>query len=94
MHSLVLRVTRAHARRLFYDLTLEPRADEATAHSMTRWESLPRTVEGDAESSFPMLFYGIVGDDQHEVDSPSFWNPHEAAKVRTGGVWGGERITF
>ena len=58
---------------------------------MTRWESLPRATDEDTESTFPMLFYGIVGDDQHEVDSPSFWNPHEAAKVRRGAMHSGVR---
>ena len=73
--------------RLFYESTLLPMADNSVVSSLSMWAPLPKADDED-ESRFPLLFYGVEGDDKHEVDSPSFWNPHEAAKVRVSRcVW-------
>ncbi len=32
--------------------------------------------------SHPMVFYGVRGEDSHQLESPSFWNNHEASLVR------------
>ena len=60
--------------KLFYDNELKPKADEFVTHSMLNWSELPN-------KKVPLIFHGIVGDDQREAKSPSFFNPEEAAKV-------------
>jgi hypothetical protein len=30
----------------------------------------------------PLVFFGVRGEDAHQLESPSFWNNHEAAMVR------------
>ena len=63
---------------MFYDSTLEACADRSVTESLVDWEPLPQR----RGSQFPMLFYGVDGRDEHEMDSPSFWNRDEAEQVR------------
>ena len=41
---------------------------------MLNWSELPN-------KKIPLIFHGIVGDDQREAKSPSYFNPEEAAKI-------------
>jgi helicase MOV-10 len=59
---------------MFYDNDLQAMADEMMRSSLCQWEHLPT-------KGFPIIFEGIVGEDQREEDSPSFFNPQEAIMV-------------
>ena len=43
-------------------------------HSMVNWSQLPN-------KKVPLIFHGVVGEDQREARSPSYFNPEEAAIV-------------
>lgn len=60
--------------KLFYDNELESKADPMVINSMLNYDKLPN-------KNVPLIFHGIVGDDQRESRSPSYFNPEEAAKV-------------
>merc|ERR1712223_411507 len=59
---------------LFYDRELEAKADTFVTHSMVNWSQLPN-------KKVPLIFHGVVGEDQREARSPSYFNPEEAAIV-------------
>jgi superfamily I DNA and/or RNA helicase len=59
--------------QLFYGGQLEEHADPALTHSLLAWEGLP--------GQHPLLFYGVRGRDEAEVDSPSYFNLIEAETV-------------
>uniref|UniRef100_UPI003AABEA36 putative helicase mov-10-B.1 n=1 Tax=Centroberyx gerrardi TaxID=166262 RepID=UPI003AABEA36 len=56
--------------KLFYDGELEPCAAEKKRNSYCSWKHLPR--EG-----FPLIFHGVVGNNDREANSPSFFNKEE-----------------
>ncbi|KAJ3556290.1 hypothetical protein NM688_g2107 [Phlebia brevispora] len=58
----------------FYKGELQPCADPIVTHSLARYEGL-------VKQGFPMIFHGIVGKDQREESSPSFFNVDEVALV-------------
>jgi len=62
-HGAILAVPSA----MFYDSSLEERADASTTHSLLAWEGLPAP-------DLPLLFFGVNGVDMSEVDSPSYFN--------------------
>lgn len=43
--------------------------------SLENWEEIPR-------KGFPIIFHGVIGKDQQEKTSPSFFNPDEAIQVK------------
>ena len=53
---------------LFYRKELMAYADIMARQSLCRWNGLPK-------QDFPMIFHGVVGQDQREERSPSFFNP-------------------
>ncbi|KAM9320258.1 helicase MOV-10 [Gastrophryne carolinensis] len=55
---------------LFYDNELEPRADEMATRIYCNWEKLPK-------KDFPIIFHGVLGKDEREGNSPSFFNVAE-----------------
>ncbi|KAG8450883.1 hypothetical protein GDO86_003231 [Hymenochirus boettgeri] len=55
---------------LFYDDELQVAADEIVSHSYCNWEKLPR-------KGFPIIFHGVLGKDEREGNSPSFFNVTE-----------------
>ncbi|XP_073471824.1 putative helicase MOV-10 [Aquarana catesbeiana] len=55
---------------LFYDNELQSRADQMVTHSYCNWEKLP-------EKGFPIIFHGVLGKDEREGNSPSFFNVAE-----------------
>lgn len=65
----------AFPNRHFYDGELQPCADPAVTHSLLRYEKLPN-------KNFPVVFHGIVGKDQREASSPSFFNIDEVTIVK------------
>ena len=60
--------------KLFYDNELEVKADQLVRESLCKWEHLPK-------KDFPIIFHGIVGMDEREENSPSFFNAAEASQV-------------
>ena len=63
--------------RLFYGGELLPCADPKIVNSCLNFEGLTEATRG----SFPFLFHGVVASDMREGNSPSFFNPSEAAVV-------------
>uniref|UniRef100_A0A452UKG3 RNA helicase n=1 Tax=Ursus maritimus TaxID=29073 RepID=A0A452UKG3_URSMA len=60
--------------RLYYEGELQACADVVDRERFCRWEGLPR-------QGFPIIFHGVMGKDEREGNSPSFFNPEEAATV-------------
>lgn len=65
----------AFSSRLFYDGAVSACLNPIEANSLLSFED----VNGDA--GFPAAFYGCLGIDEHDGDSPSFWNTREALEV-------------
>ncbi|XP_060788136.1 putative helicase mov-10-B.2 [Neoarius graeffei] len=59
---------------MFYDGELKPCADEFSTNFYCNWEHLPKT-------DFPLIFHGVLGKDERELNSPSFFNTNEIAIV-------------
>ncbi|XP_021121333.1 putative helicase MOV-10 isoform X3 [Heterocephalus glaber] len=60
--------------QLYYDGELQACADMMDRERFCCWEGLPR-------KGFPIIFHGVMGKDEREGNSPSFFNPEEAATV-------------
>jgi helicase MOV-10 len=61
--------------KTFYRNELQPCGDVVITHSLERLDELPT-------KRFPLIFHGIVGKDQREGSSPSFFNIEEATQVK------------
>ena len=59
---------------LFYNGALVPCAKPMLANAFCNWAGLPHP-------GFPLLFHGVEGEDMREGNSPSWFNPQEAAAV-------------
>jgi helicase MOV-10 len=59
----------------FYNSELQPCGNGALIHSMDNYEELPK-------KKFPIIFHGIIGKDEKEASSPSFFNIDEASQVK------------
>ncbi|KAF8804634.1 P-loop containing nucleoside triphosphate hydrolase protein [Phlegmacium glaucopus] len=59
----------------FYESELQPCADRILVHSLDAYEGLPT-------KGFPLIFHGVVGRDEQEASSPSFFNIDEATLVK------------
>ncbi|XP_069617839.1 helicase MOV-10 [Ranitomeya imitator] len=55
---------------LFYDNELQVKADEMVTHAYCHWEKLPK-------KNFPIIFHHVMGKDEREGNSPSFFNVFE-----------------
>ncbi|XP_072281879.1 helicase MOV-10 [Pyxicephalus adspersus] len=55
---------------LFYDNELQPKADVLVSNAYCNWENLPK-------KGFPIIFHGVLGKDEREGNSPSFFNVSE-----------------
>ncbi|XP_075709974.1 helicase MOV-10 [Rhinoderma darwinii] len=55
---------------LFYDNELQAKADALITHSYCNWEKLPK-------KDFPIIFHDVLGKDEREGNSPSFFNVAE-----------------
>jgi helicase MOV-10 len=60
---------------LFYDGQLEACGAHAITHSLIESEVL-------VKKGFPIVFHGVIGKDEREGSSPSFFNVDEASLVR------------
>ncbi len=58
----------------FYNGELKACADLVLAAALCQWEGLPR-------KGFPVMFHGVLGEDQREERSPSFFNAEEVDLV-------------
>ena len=65
----------AYPNRLFYRGELQPHGDPVITHSLLAYEGLPRR-------GFPVVFHGVVGRDQREAASPSFFNIDEVSLAK------------
>lgn len=70
-HPSILEFSNAH----FYRGELEAAGNPALTHSLENWEELPK-------KRFPVIFHNVVGKDQREAGSPSFFNISEATEVK------------
>lgn len=59
----------------FYESVLRSCGDPAITHSLIKYEELPAP-------KFPLIFHGIVGKDEREERSPSFFNIDEITLVK------------
>ncbi|XP_048065716.1 putative helicase mov-10-B.1 isoform X1 [Megalobrama amblycephala] len=64
---------------LFYDGELLACADEISSNQYCNWEHLPKRVRNPEHTSpgFPVIFHGVIGKDDRESNSPSFFNTSE-----------------
>ncbi|KAK7145167.1 hypothetical protein R3I94_011307 [Phoxinus phoxinus] len=65
-HPAILKVP----NELFYENELQVFANQMEREAFCRWEHLPK--EG-----FPVVFHGVMGKDEREANSPSFFNVTE-----------------
>ncbi|KAH6887860.1 RNA helicase [Coprinopsis sp. MPI-PUGE-AT-0042] len=70
-HPAILEFSNKH----FYNSQLETCGNVAMIRSLEMIEELPKR-------GFPLIFHGIIGKDQREASSPSFFNADEASMVR------------
>ena len=61
---------------MFYDGDLQVCGDPFKTRSMCNWEHLPI-------KNFPVVFHAVSGENLREENSPSWFNPQEAAEVVT-----------
>uniref|UniRef100_A0A8C5DLY9 RNA helicase n=1 Tax=Gouania willdenowi TaxID=441366 RepID=A0A8C5DLY9_GOUWI len=65
-HSAILKVP----NELFYENELQVFADQWEREAFCKWEHLPK-------KGFPVIFHGVMGKDEREANSPSFFNVSE-----------------
>ena len=59
----------------FYNSELRPCGNRALTHSLENIDELPK-------KRFPLVFHAIVGKDERQASSPSFFNVDEASQVK------------
>uniref|UniRef100_A0A7N6FJG6 RNA helicase n=1 Tax=Anabas testudineus TaxID=64144 RepID=A0A7N6FJG6_ANATE len=65
-HPAILKIP----NELFYENELQVFADQWDRESYCNWEYLPK-------KGFPVIFHGVMGKDEREANSPSFFNVSE-----------------
>lgn len=65
-HPAILKVP----NELFYDNELQVFANRMDREAFCKWEHLPK-------QGFPVVFHGVMGKDEREANSPSFFNVSE-----------------
>ncbi|XP_072308203.1 putative helicase mov-10-B.1 [Eucyclogobius newberryi] len=65
-HAAILKIP----NELFYENELQVFADPWERENYCNWEHLPR-------KGFPIIFHGVLGKDEREANSPSFFNVSE-----------------
>lgn len=63
------------ANTTFYDSELQACGDPVLTHSLENSNALPK-------KGFPIIFHGVIGRDEREKSSPSFFNIDEATLVK------------
>lgn len=69
-HPAILEFSNKH----FYNNELQPCGDPVLTHSLLRSTVLT--------NQFPLVFHGVIGKDERESSSPSFFNIDEATLVK------------
>ncbi|XP_019113691.2 putative helicase mov-10-B.1 [Larimichthys crocea] len=69
-HAAILKIP----NELFYENELQVFADQWDREAYCNWEHLPK-------KGFPVIFHGVVGKDEREANSPSFFNVSEIEVV-------------
>ncbi|XP_062855111.1 putative helicase mov-10-B.2 [Trichomycterus rosablanca] len=69
-HRAILKIP----NEMFYDGELLTCADEFSTSFYCNWEHLPK-------KDFPLIFHGVKGKDEREMNSPSFFNTSEITVV-------------
>ncbi|AWP02474.1 putative helicase mov-10-B.1 [Scophthalmus maximus] len=65
-HAAILKIP----NELFYENKLQVFADQGDRETYCNWEHLPK-------KGFPVIFHGVMGKDEREANSPSFFNVSE-----------------
>ncbi|XP_008278315.1 putative helicase mov-10-B.1 [Stegastes partitus] len=65
-HAAILKIP----NELFYENELQVFADQWERETYCNWEYLPK-------KGFPLIFHGVMGKDEREANSPSFFNVSE-----------------
>lgn len=65
-HAAILKIP----NELFYENELQVFADQLDREAYCKWEHLPK-------KGFPVIFHGVMGKDEREANSPSFFNVSE-----------------
>ncbi|XP_056219431.1 putative helicase mov-10-B.1 [Seriola aureovittata] len=65
-HPAILKIP----NQLFYENELQVFADQFDREAFCNWEYLPK-------KGFPVIFHGVIGKDEREANSPSFFNVSE-----------------
>ncbi|XP_015251753.1 PREDICTED: putative helicase mov-10-B.1 [Cyprinodon variegatus] len=65
-HAAILKIP----NELFYNDELQVFADQLERETYCNWEALP-------QKGFPVIFHGVLGKDEREANSPSFFNVSE-----------------
>ncbi|MED6239493.1 hypothetical protein ATANTOWER_007135 [Ataeniobius toweri] len=65
-HAAILKIP----NEVFYNNELQVFADQLERETYCNWEALP-------QEGFPMIFHGVLGKDEREANSPSFFNVSE-----------------
>lgn len=65
-HAAILKIP----NELFYEKELQVFADQWERETYCKWEHLPK-------KGFPVIFHGVMGKDEREANSPSFFNVSE-----------------
>ncbi|XP_047440152.1 putative helicase mov-10-B.1 isoform X2 [Mugil cephalus] len=65
-HAAILKIP----NELFYENELQVFADQWERETYCQWEHLPK-------KGFPLIFHGVMGKDEREANSPSFFNVSE-----------------
>lgn len=65
-HAAILKIP----NELFYENELQVFADQWERETYCKWEHLPK-------KGFPVIFHGVMGKDEREANSPSFFNVSE-----------------
>uniref|UniRef100_A0A672JMS0 RNA helicase n=1 Tax=Salarias fasciatus TaxID=181472 RepID=A0A672JMS0_SALFA len=65
-HPAILKIP----NELFYEKELQVFADQWEREAYCKWEYLPK-------KGFPVIFHGVMGKDEREANSPSFFNVSE-----------------
>ncbi|KAM4583240.1 putative helicase mov-10-B.1 isoform 3-T3 [Fundulus diaphanus] len=71
-HAAILKIP----NELFYNNELQVFADRWERETYCNWETLP-------QKGFPVIFHGVLGKDEREANSPSFFNVSEIETLVT-----------
>jgi helicase MOV-10 len=65
----------AYSNEMFYTSELRMQVEREETHALENWDGLPR-------KQFPLIFHSVVGKEEREGSSTSYFNINEATEVR------------